>query len=340
MDTWIAKCGCDCAGCPTYKKNIETPEQRNRCSRAWKQYWNIRLSPEKLRPCDGCQTPDEQNPTRYLNCRVRKCAVHSGVENCAYCSAYPCDEVMTIHEGQAGGIREKIEKRSGAAIPEEDYAAFIEPYEGIKHLNRIRESIGGGFVEPALFDLKHKIVGFPEALGLDKTETDAYRSLHRLLSRILQPVQGITYAHREALKKRVPYYMMLLWTLGLYGIYREEGGGSLTADSIEFSSQKTGVPYAWPYSRIEERLKRFRNYGVICQIHPLVETGWLTPSGGLRTKAGRKDEPAWELKMSFDRSAGGAAGLTALQAYAARLADKYGDGGFKLLRVADFRIFG
>jgi hypothetical protein len=36
------------------------------------RFLNIKLSPEKLRACDGCSIPDPDRKIYYLNCRIRK----------------------------------------------------------------------------------------------------------------------------------------------------------------------------------------------------------------------------------------------------------------------------
>jgi len=45
---------------------------RERCSRGWEKYLNIRLSAEKLRPCDGCDVPDDDRKVFCFNCGVRR----------------------------------------------------------------------------------------------------------------------------------------------------------------------------------------------------------------------------------------------------------------------------
>jgi len=93
MEANLAKCGCDCINCPTYKENIRTMENRKICSAGWEKYVGIKLSPEKLRACDGCSVLDEKRKTYYLNCKIRKCAIINGIENCAFCKGFPCDEL-------------------------------------------------------------------------------------------------------------------------------------------------------------------------------------------------------------------------------------------------------
>ena len=44
----IAKCGNNCARCPSYKANMISAEDRQRCSDGWYQYHGFRYSAEKL----------------------------------------------------------------------------------------------------------------------------------------------------------------------------------------------------------------------------------------------------------------------------------------------------
>jgi hypothetical protein len=158
MKDLFSKCGCNCGRCPSYKENLQADEDRQRCSDGWYKYLGFRLSPGKLRLCDGCQTPDDENPVRYQNCYVRRCAVRNGVETCAHCSGYPCEDVPKV--SLSTDARKRTAARLGTPIPEEDYLAFIEPYEGLKHLDEIRASLAPeDIVEMARVSVKPRIVG-------------------------------------------------------------------------------------------------------------------------------------------------------------------------------------
>lgn len=97
---FISKCGCDCFNCPSYKDNLRTIEKRQQCSSAWKEFLKIKLSSEKLRACDGCSIPDRERKTYYVNCRIRKCAMLNEMENCAFCTGFPCNELSKAHSIQ------------------------------------------------------------------------------------------------------------------------------------------------------------------------------------------------------------------------------------------------
>jgi hypothetical protein len=327
MKDLFSKCGCNCGRCPSYKKNLQTDEDRQRCSDGWHRYLGFRLSPGKLRSCDGCQAPDDENPVRYQNCYVRRCAIGNGVETCAQCSGYPCEDVPRV--SLAADARERTAARLGTPIPEEDYLAFIEPYEGIKHLDEIRASLGPeDIVEMTKVSVKPRITGFPDDLPFPKEETSAFEALHRLLAAV-ESVDGVSYARQAALKKRRRHLLKLLWAFGLFGELEEEGGSHLVMDSETYLSQRIHSSY----SKVKDYFKALEGYGVHCEHVPLAEEGWLTPTGALR-KSG------WCMKMSFDDAAGGVSALNALQSYAARLGEEYGQRAFGYFSKADMRVFG
>jgi hypothetical protein len=329
MKNRFSKCGCNCGRCPSYKGNLRTDEDRQRCSDGWHKYLGIRLSPGTLRPCDGCQTPDDENPVRYLNCYVRKCAVRNGVETCAHCSGYPCEDVKNLHAMQKAGARERIAARLGTPVPDGDYLAFIEPYEGIKHLDAIRASLGPeDIVEVTKVSARPKLVDFPNDLPFSREETSAFEALHRLLAAV-ESVDGVSYARQTAIKKRRQHLLKILWAFGLFGEPWEEGGSHLVLDSETYLAQKIHSSY----SRVQDYCKALEAYGVHCQHVRLAKEGWLTPTGALRREG-------WCIRMSFDDDAGGVSALEALQSYSAKLDEKYGKRAFRYFSKVDMRVLG
>jgi len=325
MRDLFSKCGCNCGRCPSYKGNLQTDEDRQRCSDGWHKYLGFRLSPGKLRLCDGCQTPDDENPVRYQNCYVRKCAIRNGVETCAHCSGYPCEDVPKV--SLSTDARERTAARLGTPIPEEDYLAFIEPYEGLKHLDEIRASLGPeDIVEMTEVSVKPRIVDFPDDLPFSKEETSAFEAIHRLLATV-GCADGVSYARQVKLKERRRHLLKILWAFGLFGESKEEDGSHLVMDSETYLAQKIHSGY----SRIKDYFRVLEEYGVRCEHVPLTEEGWLTPGGALRREG-------WFMKMSFDDDAGGVSALEALQSYAARL-ENYGKRAFRYFSQADMRFW-
>lgn len=326
MNEMIAKCGCDCSRCPTYKDNLQTYEDRQRCHWGWKKYLDINLSAEKLRLCDGCSIPDEKRKVYYLNCYVRKCAIQNKIENCACCSDYPCQEVLTIHSLQKPGARKKIEERLGTAIPESDYLAFIEPYEGIKHLNEIRGNLcSEDIIEAKRFSVRSKIVEFPHDLYSSKLELSGYKNLYHLLS-VLEISDDVPYSRKFTLEKNRKQLLKILWAFGRFGELNEADGTYLVLSSEVYTSQQINSYY----SKVQDYIGLFEKYGVHCEIVPLQEKGWVTPTGALRNTG-------WLMKLTIDERMGGSLTIKALKNYALKLDEKYGDNAFRYFSKADMR---
>ncbi|NIM96138.1 MAG: DUF3795 domain-containing protein [Anaerolineales bacterium] len=309
MDEFIAKCGINCANCPSFEANLLTDEDRVSCSKGFEIYHGFRIAPEKLRACCGCQTPDDVSSERYLNCVVRRCAIKTGVENCAYCSAYPCEAVPTVTASV--NTRAEIEAELGKPIPEEDYLVFIEPYEGLKHLDTIRLSIvPSEIVEKyEVKPLRAKIVNFPEGAFRIEDRAERYRSVHDLLERILL-AQTDTYAQQLMFKRRKPHMLGLLWVVARYGEIGGEEGASLILDGGRYGSQKE---CSWLvrkrdnsfHGAVREAAEYLKSYGVPWEFE--------TSNGG------------WFLVLSFDDDVGGLSALKALHVYVEKLVDGFGD---------------
>ena len=320
----IAPCGTNCSRCPSYVENLLTDADRQRCSDGWYRYHGFRLSPDKLRRCVGCQAPDYEDSGHYLiNCSKRRCAFFNGIETCAQCSAYPC-EVFGLGPDFS---REKVEARLGTPIPEDDYLAFVEPYEGVKHLDGIRASLKPeDIVEMTPVSLEPRLADFPDDLSFPEGENAAYQALYKLLGAI-GTASGISYGWREVLKKRRRYLLKVLWAFGCCGELEEEGGPHLVLNSEAYLAQKTHSNYLV----VKDYFKALGEYGVRCEHVPIEEDGWLTPTNALR-KGG------WYVKMSLDEDAGGVLVLEALRTYASRLDEAYGKNAFRRFSRADMQV--
>lgn len=324
MKDLIGKCGFNCSLCGSYKDNLKTNKDRQEVSDGWHKYFGFRISPEKLLRCDGCQAPEEENPIRYVNCRIRRCAIKNGAETCANCSAFPCEDVKA---NSSGHTREKIEAKLGKAIPEEDYLAFLEPYQGVKHLAQMRPSVAPKhMVEMKEVSLRPRIVDFPDDLPFSGKDGAAFEALHGIISTV-GSAEGISYAQREVLKKRRRDLLKILWASGLHGQLKKKGGSYLEIDSRTYLAEKIQSSY----SRAKEYFKTLENYGVHCEHVPLKEKGWLTPKGSLRKEN-------WYMKMSFGKDAGGVGALRALQKYTTKLSKKHGKNAFRYFSNADMRV--
>ncbi|MGD2179432.1 MAG: hypothetical protein PVG71_16630 [Anaerolineae bacterium] len=223
--------------------------------------------------------------------------------------------------------RDRVAERLGSPIAEEDYLAFIEPYEGMKHLEEIRASLGPeDIVEMKEVSTRPRLVDFPQDLPFPEEERAALEALHGLLAAV-EIVDGVSYARRTVLRKRRRRLLKILWAFGRFGECTEEDGSHVVIESETYLAQKIDSNHA----RVQDYFEALRGYGVQCEHVPLAEEGWLTPKGALR-KGG------WFMRMCFADSAGGAGALKALQRYAARLDEEYGKRAFRTFSKADMRV--
>lgn len=144
MEQAISKCGNFCGTCPwgCYQRARISEE-------GWESYRDdakkyVGFTPT-AKPCMSCQTPNEKlakdvgvhNFVR--GCLARECATNNEIQNCAYCSRYPCDWIVA-HIGEI--TRETVSERLGESVPDEAYERFIEPFQGKAHLDVIRAGLG------------------------------------------------------------------------------------------------------------------------------------------------------------------------------------------------------
>jgi hypothetical protein len=322
MSHQIAKCGCDCFSCPTYKENLGSNEKRRSCSSGWGKYLNIKLSPEKLRACDGCSIADSERKTYYLNCMIRKCAMVNGIENCAFCSGYPCEELTRTHSVQKIFNRQDFVKQTGKEISEADYSHFIEPYAGLYHLNKVRESLTENQIrEYKKFSSKSLFAHFDDLME----NRNAFLKIYLLLTSICIE-KNISYARFHSLEKKREQLLRILWATGCYGIpgcdYR-----FLELDSNSFMSLKLqGM-----YSILTDHLYELRKYDVYGEVVPLIEKGWLTPMGGLRKQG-------WVFRLKFGESLKGIETLNVFKNYVSKLNLKYGNKSYRIFSRGDLSI--
>lgn len=341
MTSLIAKCGMDCGVCPwgPYPRENMTDEEFEQFRKRAKKILGYQ---PMQKPCPTCQTPDEEIPKGSRlpprSCLVRQCVDKIGVENCAYCSKFPCEQVK---DTAGSWKREKFEEKHGAPIPEEDYHTFIEPFEGLQRLETIRASLSPEEIVKAatVSPLEIKIVDFPEELPFSKQETSALEALHGVLATVKRVPLGLrdtdTYAQQMRLKNRRQIFLRFLWMFGLHGGLKEENGSHLEIDSKTYiANRKEDSLAIW--DNVDTVFKVLQEFGVQCEHVPLTEKkhgrkGWLTPGGYMRDKG-------WFMKMSFDDEAGGASALKALKRYTTELSEKYGNRGFRYFSSVDMRV--
>jgi hypothetical protein len=322
MTNRIGKCGCDCFHCPTYKDNIKTIENRRSCSVGWEKFLTIKLSPEKLRACDGCSIHDSERKTYYLNCKLRKCAMINDIVNCAYCTGLPCDELLKAHSVQKINNRDEFIKMTGKEISENDYKLFIEPYTGLFHLNKIRQALSDKDLKNYKnFSSKNKFACFDHS----NIKQKAFEKIYFLLTTLCIE-KDISYARLHTIEHKRGQLMKILWAMGSCGIFNKDNS-CIELDSNTFMSQKIqGM-----YDILQGYINDLKTYDVYCEVVPLSERGWLTPMGGLRKKG-------WVFRLKFGDTLDGIDTLSVFTDYIQKLKAKFGKKAYNMFNRADLSI--
>ncbi len=132
MSMQISRCGYRCDQCLAYRPWIlSNPETAKKLSDGWFKYYGFSIAPEAI-VCDGCLA--ENARLVDATCPVRQCVVEHGFKNCAQCDQYACEKLQ-----ERLVEYEEVKQRLQRDIPEEDYRAFIQPYENKIRLDVLRD---------------------------------------------------------------------------------------------------------------------------------------------------------------------------------------------------------
>jgi hypothetical protein len=112
----IAYCGLNCITCPIYLATREKNPKKQRREReqiviAIKKYLGEEKRVEDITDCDGCKAQGGRLYSGCQKCQIRKCASEKGLENCAYCSEYPCENLSKffVSEGEQAGAKKRLD---------------------------------------------------------------------------------------------------------------------------------------------------------------------------------------------------------------------------------------
>ena len=246
----------------------------------------------------------------------------NGLDNCAYCTAYPCEELREVHSIQNIKNREDFIRKKGVEISEKDYKRTIEPYTGLAHLQEIRKNLSEDdykdfkkFTASPKFATKEKLSEKPKNL----------KAIYALLTN-LAVADNVSYAKYLTLVNKRKKLLLILWTLGSYGIIHKKGE-YLELDGKTFLSNKISSIY----SVLKGYFLDLKIHGVICEIIPLDDKKWLTPGGGLRKEG-------WVIRLSFGTSLSGRKTLLKLKEYISALKTNYDKAAFRLFSRADMKV--
>ena len=292
--------------------------------------------------CVTCQTPDEEIPKDSRlpsrNCLIRQCVDKTGVANCAYCARFPCQA-----EKNTGGLwnRKMFEKKLGRPISEADYHAFIEPFEALTRLEGIRAKLKPEEIvePPKTLVAKMKIFEFPRNLPFSKEETEAFRTVHRLLSRVIQSQLRLTdtdtFAQQRRLESRRAHVLRFLWLMASFSEIKTKDSSFLAVDAKTFLANRGSEKTLAIWSFLKDTVfKVLLDFGLHCE--RVVSEG--VKEKDLETGTGYMRDKGWAMHMSFDKKAGDVTVLKAFQKYARKLKTKYGKKAFSLFSQADMHV--
>lgn len=293
------------------------------------------------KPCLLCLTPDEKisqkDSTHWharfrKGCQVRNCVTRMGIKNCAYCSRFPCD-VEKAHGGS--WTRETYENLHGRPITDEEYYAFIEPFEAVNRLERIRAKLSPNEIveAPTVPLLKAKIVNFPDSLA--GPQSADFKQLHSMLSTLkesmLTGVDADLAIQQHRLKNRVKYLFRFLWIFAVHGKLQETNGQTLVVDPETYKGNRGSETGLMSLSVLENIIfPNLVKVGVKARIVELAKD-WKVPTGYLRMRG-------WEMKIAFSKKIGSVASLKALQAYGNALEEKYAKRAFQYFANVDMTV--
>ena len=344
MEQAISKCGNYCGTCPwgCFVRSRISEE-------GWESYRNdakkyVGFTPT-AKPCQSCQTPNEKlakdvgvhNFVR--GCLARECATQNGIQNCAYCSRYPCDWI----EARVGEItRESVSERLGEPVPDKAHEQFIEPFQGKAHLDVIRASLNSDdvieskTVEPPV----KSVIDYPAKVRIQGIRSSDLKAVHTFLSTLANATFGLnhpdTIAGAGIIKDRRDILWRLLWTIILNGEPRN-GGKNLAMDGVTYAEHKKGRDPLTTQFRANMYFKMLGDLGIDAELIQLHDK-WTTDMRFLRTHIPRTHKPAWELVVSFNDEIGGKSTLEALRAYVDRLTKEYEKRAFSRFAKADMRF--
>lgn len=340
MSNLVAKCGINCKTCPwgPYPRKNMMPEEFEQYKKSAKKI--LGYMPIKT-PCMTCKTPNEKIPKEIKlprkKCLIRQCVDKSGMENCAFCSSFPCD---TLLETADLWNKESIEKKLGTAISEKEYHIFVKPFEGFKRLKSIRASLKPDeLVEPAkVTKSKIKMVSFSKKLPFKKN-IKTVKAIHNLLISLNTSSFGLqdfnTFAQHYKLEKIKAHIFRFLWILGKYSDIEKKKDSYMIVDSETYINNRESEKTLAIRSYIENIVfKNLTNNGIHSELVALngVKNEDLTTGTGYLRKKG------WLLKVSFEDKIGGLALIEEFQSYIKKLDKKHGKRAFQHFRNADMRI--
>jgi len=117
MNEMIAYCGLTCHSCAIFlatreENNEKKREMRVEIARVIKEQYGTEYKAEDVGDCDGCLAEGGRLFSGCRTCKVRECAKAKGVENCARCDEYVCENLEKFFNTEPDARKRLDEMRS------------------------------------------------------------------------------------------------------------------------------------------------------------------------------------------------------------------------------------
>ncbi len=98
MERLVACCGITCSDCPAFiAAKTDDDGLRKKTAAEWSQQYGADIKPEDVN-CAGCTVTEGPHIGHWSECGIRQCCSGRGVENCARCDDYACDQLAKFLE--------------------------------------------------------------------------------------------------------------------------------------------------------------------------------------------------------------------------------------------------
>lgn len=103
MELRISYCGLICHTCPIYLATRDIDQAKRRKMQAdiaeqCNKLYGTKYGPEDINGCDGCWTETGRLFSGCKTCSIRSCAKNKGLDNCACCSEYACEQLLKFFD--------------------------------------------------------------------------------------------------------------------------------------------------------------------------------------------------------------------------------------------------
>jgi len=106
MEEMISFCGIGCHECDAFEatKN-DDDKKRRKVAKLWSKQHKTVFERHDIN-CDGCRSQSGRLFKYCRTCGVRQCAIEKEVENCGFCSEYPCKKLNPIFRVAPGAKKQ------------------------------------------------------------------------------------------------------------------------------------------------------------------------------------------------------------------------------------------